>query len=318
MPTSSTVWCRSTSRSPVAVDREIEARRACRAARACGRRTGYRWRSSVVPVPSTTSVTSTVVSFVSRGCRRRSIARHAASSSSSAARNASFSSGVPTVTRRHPSTRGHDEKSRTSTPRARSRFHSVVRVAVDAEQQEVGARRAHLDARRRGERREQPARALRRASATRCSISARKSSAIVPASCVGTDKLYGSNDLLELGDHPGRRDREAEPHAGQRPDLRVGAHDDERPRLRRPARARSTARTRRTPRRRRAARRALRHARRAARSTVARGLDGAGRVVRAAHEHDRGLRARDELGRAHLGIDRVARRAVRRRRPRCR
>src|SRR4029077_19627874 len=41
----------------------------------------------------------------------------------SAARNASFSAGEPTVRRRQPSTRGHDEKSRMSTPRSSKRCH---------------------------------------------------------------------------------------------------------------------------------------------------------------------------------------------------
>src|SRR5207244_12737147 len=41
--------------------------------------------------------------------------------SRSAARKASFSSGVPTVTRRHPAKRGQPEKPRTRTPRSTSR-----------------------------------------------------------------------------------------------------------------------------------------------------------------------------------------------------
>src|SRR5262249_7146666 len=59
--------------------------------------------------------------------RRRTDIGHRTTSgraSPSAARNASFSAGVPTVTRKQPSIRGHEEKSRTRTSWASRRFHN--------------------------------------------------------------------------------------------------------------------------------------------------------------------------------------------------
>ena len=134
---------------------------------------------------------SIVVSFVSRcssAVRPSLTPTTSGRTASSAARNASFSSGVPTVMRRQPSTRGHDEKSRTSTPRSSRRSHSSCaspstrtsrKFAPDGHTVEAGAcRRAPRTAGR------APRRATRPAAPSR----ARKSSATVPASCVGTDR----------------------------------------------------------------------------------------------------------------------------------
>ncbi len=132
------------------------------------------------------------------------------------------------MTRRHPSIRGHDEKSRTSTSWASRRFHTSCASPVDPEHQEVRARRAHLDARgsRQAPRTAGPV--LRRAWRRGVPSPAAKSSAIVPASWVGTDRLYGSSTLSSSAIIHVGRDREAEPDAGERPHLRVRAHDGER------------------------------------------------------------------------------------------
>ena len=53
-------------------------------------------------------------------------------------------------------------------------------------------------------------------------------------------EVVRQHDLLELLDHPRRRDREAEPQRGHRPHLRVRAHDDQRAVVVARARARSS------------------------------------------------------------------------------
>ncbi len=66
---SSTVWCSSTSRSPVHVKLERETRRDARPARACGRRTRCRWRYATGAVRSRSTATSIAVSRVRRATR---------------------------------------------------------------------------------------------------------------------------------------------------------------------------------------------------------------------------------------------------------
>ena len=94
MPTSSTVWWPSTSRSPVASTFEVEARRGGRAGRACGRRTAGRCRPRRVPEPSMSMSTSD--RRLLRLPLPRSRCRLIASTSSRAESNASSSSAVPT------------------------------------------------------------------------------------------------------------------------------------------------------------------------------------------------------------------------------
>ena len=150
MPTSSTVWWASTSRSPSASHGEVEAAVPAELARACGRRTGSpvddlgwsrcrrgrarpRWRSpwsTVRPPPCGRAVTGRGAG----GCAHRRL-------SVKAARKRSFSSGVPTVTRRQPSRPGQPN----SRARAPTRLEQVVphlgRPGGRAEQDEVGVRR---------------------------------------------------------------------------------------------------------------------------------------------------------------------------------
>ena len=237
--------------------------------------------------------------------------------SPSAARNASFSSGVPTVTRRQPSTRGHDEKSRTSTPCVEQPLPQLVRVAVDAERagssRPTGTRRCPCSRRRA---RRTAGRAPRRATRPAAPSRAAKSSATVPATCVGTDRLYGSSTFSSSAIiHAGATAKPSRT-AGERPHLRVGAHDDER--------AVVVDELERAPRR----ELAVRLVDDEQRADFGRGreqpldglarLDRAGRVVRAAHEHDRRAASR-AIGRDRVvGIDARSRRRARPRRPRCR
>ena len=104
MPTSSTVWCRSTSRSPVASIAQVEPAVLAELLEHVVEERDAGRRASRCPPPSTSSARSIVVSFVSRCCcddPAHQPAHLRERASRSAARNASFSSGVPTVTRRH-------------------------------------------------------------------------------------------------------------------------------------------------------------------------------------------------------------------------
>ena len=110
----------------------------------------------------------------------------------------------------------------------------------------------------------------------------------MPAICVGTDRVYGSSTFSSSAITHVGRDREAEPHRGERPHLRVRAHDDER--------AVVVDQLERAPRRELAVglvddeqRPDLGRDREQPLDRLAR-LDGAGRVVGAAHEHDRRAR----------------------------
>ena len=104
------------------------------------------------PVPSTTRVTAIEVSLVCAGARLgrpgAGVRRHGVTprqGSSRAARKRSFSSGVPTVTRRHPSSPAQVEQSRTSTDRSSRPCHTSAAGRPGPEQDEVGVRRPGLD-----------------------------------------------------------------------------------------------------------------------------------------------------------------------------
>ena len=114
----------------------------------------------------------------------------------------------------------------------------------------------------------------------------------------GHREVVRKHDLFELLDDPRRRDREAESERSHRPHLRIGAHHDEAAVV-----AHELERT---------ARREL--AVRLVDDDQAVGrveqcldgagvFDGAGGVVGAAHEHDRGLLLGDERAR-RVGVDR--------------
>ena len=155
MPTSSTVWWASTWRSPVGPHRQVEAAVAAellehvveegQAGRRpppprCRRRStvtstvgllGASRRRSAAPGPPVASAAS----LIGRSSRLRP----------RAARNRSFSAGVPTVTRRQPSRPGQLEQSRTRTDAVQQvPPHLDGRAAVGPEQDEVGVRRPGL------------------------------------------------------------------------------------------------------------------------------------------------------------------------------
>ena len=140
MPTSSTVWCRSTSRSPgvrpeveaaVApelLDHVVEEGEAGRdhARTRCRRGRGDLDRGLFGPVGR---------------LRRAGGSVAVMRSPSRAARKRSFSSGVPMVTRRHPSSPTQLEQSRTSTDRSKRRCQTSCAPAPGgAEEDEVGIR----------------------------------------------------------------------------------------------------------------------------------------------------------------------------------
>ena len=167
--------------------------RACRAARACGRRTGCRSTTSVVPVPSTSSVTSTVVSLVSRCSSQRCSSSHLRQCLLERGEERVVLGGradrdAETLLDARPAREVADEHAALEQP-----FPQLVGVAVDPEQQEVGAGREDLRAPAARRARRTGGRAPRPAPRRACSISARKSSATVPASCVGTESAYGSS-----------------------------------------------------------------------------------------------------------------------------
>src|SRR5439155_15404549 len=110
--------------------------------------------------------------------------------SRSAARKASFSSGVPTVTRRLPANRGQLEKSRTRTPRSTSRCQSAcpspwtrsrTKFAPDGNAVTPSTFSSSAWSRSRS----------RTRSVTRSSISPPYRRASTPASCVGAARWYG-------------------------------------------------------------------------------------------------------------------------------
>ena len=280
--------------------------------------------ADALPPPSTSSTRSIVVSLVVAVLLRRRSRGHrdvrpspAGASSRSAARKASFSSGVPMVTRRQSVEAGPAEKSRTSTPWSTSCCHSAWPSPSAPEEHEVGARREHGDAvdvvelggARRSRSRDQ-ARARGRPSRRRTRARA------VPAIWVARRQVVRQHDLVEL----------ARPPTAAPPRSRAAARPSTRPssRCARPRagdrRATSSSalhgrRTRRTPRR---PRRGRSPSAASSASTVAARLDRAGRVVGAAHEHDRRARCSSMSAAAGVGIDREVGVAARRRPPRCR
>ena len=157
--------------SPSPRDRTV---RGARTRRACGRRTAPRWRRRSCPHPSRSRLRRrSSVSPVLRvdlcpaahgGLRPSGLGRHVVTARprllaevlrspsarehlvASPAKNRSFSSAVPTVTRRQSSSPGVREKSRTSTEWPCSRSRHSARGVLNAEQHEVGLGREDLHA----------------------------------------------------------------------------------------------------------------------------------------------------------------------------
>ena len=188
MPTSSTVWCRSTSRSPVGADREIEAR--------------------VLAELLEHVVEERDAGARPRWCRcRRPRARRRPSSPSSRGGAAPIESpsdllecGEERVVLggradRDPETlldaRPAREVAHEHAARQQS-FPELVRVAVDPEQQEVRARRVHVQARRSRRAPRTAGRAPRRA--TRRALPSRRGSRARPCrrAASAPTALYGS------------------------------------------------------------------------------------------------------------------------------
>ena len=215
MPTSSTVWWPSTCEVARGLHREVEAAVAAELVEHVveerqpgGDRRPRPWARRG------RGATAIVVSLVVRCLGRRRELMHR--TSSRAARKRVVLVGVPMVTRRQPSRRGHDEQSRTSTDRSSSACHTVVAVAaVGPEQHEVGARRPH---RRRGRsaRRGRPAGpAPRRARRPAAPSRRRSRSARRPATCLTASRWYGSTTFSSSATSHGGPD--AGSRAGRRP-----------------------------------------------------------------------------------------------------
>ena len=185
----------------------------------------------------------------------------------SAARNASFSAGVPMVTRRQSSSAWPAREVAHEHPLLDQPLPERVAVAGGAEQQEVRARREHGDAVDVGERRGDPL-PLRDQRRTRSSISAPSSSASrCPRSGWPTTRWYGSTTFSSSATtHGGATAKPSRSAAIDHTFEYVRTTTSGRSSRR--ARARSTARTRRRPRRRR---RDRRRRRRAGASTVVAG-----------------------------------------------
>ena len=230
MPTSSTVWCRSTSRSPCASIREVEAGvlaellehvveerdagRDRRRARAVDHE--RRARSSSPSSPGASSRLSRRsrdhlrqdrvergkerVVLGGRADRDAEAALDAAATTRSRARARRARAGAPTGRAR----RRRRGRAGSSRPTARP-----SRPGMSASAANSRPRSSTSDA-------------------TRCSISRAEVERDGARDLRRHRERVRQQHLLELGDHPRRRDREAEAHRGQRPHLRVGAHDDER------------------------------------------------------------------------------------------
>ena len=241
------------------LDRADRSPRACRAARACGRRTGCRWRSTSCRFRRPRASRSIVVSLVSRrscGGAAHGFGHWTTSGRTAfiAARNASFSAGVPDRDAQAAFDPGPRREVAHEHAALEQALPQVVRVAVDPHEQEVRTRRHHRESGQVGERGEQPAALLHE----------RRDPLLHLAAEVERDrardlrrhrKRVRQQHLLELGDHP----RRARPRSrGEPRPATTPSSTCARPRAagrRRRARARSTARTRRRPRRPRATRR---------------------------------------------------------------
>ena len=175
-----------------------------------------------------------------------------------ASRNASSSSGVPMVTRRQPSRRGHDAKLRTSTARSSSACHVSSPLAIAW----AGTARSWRPTatRRPAARPSRPT--SRPRSSTRWATRVVHLGDVVEGDGAGElverVEVVGQHDLVELLDHPcgARRGSRAGPRPSTTSSSRCGSPPAAGRRS--PSPAPTTARTARRPRRRRAARRARR------------------------------------------------------------
>ena len=285
MPTSSTVWWRSTSRSPLATMLQVEPAVLPELLEHVVEE-GMPVDADARPLPSTSSVEldGGLLGGALLLRRLRDIRlRPPGATSRSAARNASFSSGVPMVTRRQPVEPGPAGEVTHENAAIHQALPQRVAVAVGTQQQEVGARREHRDAVDGGELR-----------GDALALGDEREHAVVhlgaeverePSGDLGGRReVVRQHDLVELLDDPRRRDREAEPQRGHRPHLRVRAHDDER--------AVVAHELERAPGRELAVGlvdddEPVEAVEREQRLDGRRRLDGAGRVVGAADEHDR-------------------------------
>ncbi len=180
-------------------------------------------------------------------------------------------------------------------------FPQLVRITRDAKHQEVGPGRTYIDAVGCGERGKQTPPLLDERGHPefhlRTEVECDRSRDLS-----GHRQVVREQHLFELRDHPGGRDREAESHSRERPDLGIGAHDCQRPRFgyelhRAPSREFPVG--------------LVDHQQRTgAGRRVGQPFDGCARfdgargIVGTAHEHDRGPRLLDGGDRV-VGIDAV-------------
>ena len=274
MPTSSTVWCRSTSRSPFAssvrskpavlaelLEHVVEERDAGRRSRSrrCRRR---RDRRSIARLRGLA-----LLSCAARRRHSRHLLQGAAERGEERVVLRRRADGDPQALVEPGPAREVADEHAAREQRLPHRVAVAVRRGTAGSSRPTGTRSTPSSSLSAANSRPRSSTSV----ATRRSISSRCSSASVPASWVGTDRWYGSTTFSSSATSHSGRDREPEPHRGQRPHLRVGAHDHERRGRRRRARARSTARTRRRPRRRRAAPPLSRDRRSSSASTTSRG-----------------------------------------------
>ena len=211
----------------------------------------------------------------------------------SAARSASFSAGVPTVTRRHPSTRGQREKSRTSTPRSSSRCQRSWASPSTRTSRKLAPDGYDVQRRQLRQRGEQPAALLDERGDARVHLGAELERDRRPRAASAPRGRTAAATFSSSLDHP----RRARPRS--RAARAASDHTFEYVRTTTSGRASSTSSS------------ALHGANSpyassttssapaaaatsASRSIVVARLDGARRVVRAAHEHDARAARRDE------------------------
>ena len=203
MPMSSTVWCASMCRSPLAsMSRSTMPWRATWSSM-CSRN-GMPVASFATPLPSRFSRTRICVSLV---LRSTSAVSHF-NASRNAASSIRFSSGVPTVSRRQFSISGWPpEKSFTSTPCAFSRSNTRVPAPLRAgnpHQQEIRRRRIHRQSAAGA-----PVRARRRSRSSSTLAACASStflfcSSLIATASVSTLMLNGERVLLKASIHSGR------------------------------------------------------------------------------------------------------------------
>ena len=205
-------------------------RRAGRAGTACGRRTAAPVATSVSPVPSRSRriVDRRLLGDPRPGGDRVIGRRHRSRTSSRAARKASSSSGVPTVTRRQPARRGHDEQSRTSTDRSTRPFQTSRPSASSGRKRTKLAPDGHRSHRQPRQGRHQPL-ALghhRRHPGLHLGLEPQGQPA---GDLAGGVEVVRQHHPLQLLHDLGRPDQVAEPAGGHRPRLGERPGDDQRP-----------------------------------------------------------------------------------------